>query len=177
MRIGIDLGGTKIEAIALARDGRTLFRQRVPTPVGDYAGTVRAAGQRNGAGAPTWPPAGAASVALPGRPEARQLRSPAGRQQLEVRAPILFQDKPVGALWLVWNDGPQRDLHDALKRRCLYHWIDYPDPARAATPEVAGCTDAAALPVPAREAPPPRARPRQRRFRYHFFLYRHSFLR
>jgi MoxR-like ATPase len=23
-----------------------------------------------------------------------------------------------------------RDLHDALKRRCLYHWIDYPDPAR-----------------------------------------------
>jgi MoxR-like ATPase len=25
-----------------------------------------------------------------------------------------------------------RDLHDALKRRCLYHWIDYPDLARAA---------------------------------------------
>jgi len=24
-----------------------------------------------------------------------------------------------------------RDLHDALKRRCLYHWIDYPDLARA----------------------------------------------
>jgi MoxR-like ATPase len=24
-----------------------------------------------------------------------------------------------------------RDLHDALKRRCLYHWIDYPDVARA----------------------------------------------
>jgi MoxR-like ATPase len=23
-----------------------------------------------------------------------------------------------------------RDLHDALKRRCLYHWIDYPSPAR-----------------------------------------------
>lgn len=41
-RIGIDLGGTKIEAIALARDGRTLFRQRTATPVGDYAGTVRA---------------------------------------------------------------------------------------------------------------------------------------
>ena len=27
-----------------------------------------------------------------------------------------------------------RDLHDALKRRCLYHWIDYPDVARA--PEI-----------------------------------------
>jgi MoxR-like ATPase len=25
-----------------------------------------------------------------------------------------------------------RDLHDALKRRCLYHWIDYPDLARTA---------------------------------------------
>ena len=24
-----------------------------------------------------------------------------------------------------------RDLHDAVKRRCLYHWIDYPDAARA----------------------------------------------
>jgi MoxR-like ATPase len=23
-----------------------------------------------------------------------------------------------------------RDLHDALKRRCLYHWIDYPSPQR-----------------------------------------------
>jgi MoxR-like ATPase len=25
-----------------------------------------------------------------------------------------------------------RELHDALKRRCLYHWIDYPDLAREA---------------------------------------------
>lgn len=25
-----------------------------------------------------------------------------------------------------------RDLHDALKRRCLYHWIDYPDVGRTA---------------------------------------------
>jgi MoxR-like ATPase len=23
-----------------------------------------------------------------------------------------------------------REVHDALKRRCLYHWLDYPDPAR-----------------------------------------------
>jgi MoxR-like ATPase len=23
-----------------------------------------------------------------------------------------------------------RDVHDALKRRCLYHWVDYPDAAR-----------------------------------------------
>ena len=25
-----------------------------------------------------------------------------------------------------------RELHDALKRRCLYHWIDYPTPEREA---------------------------------------------
>ena len=25
-----------------------------------------------------------------------------------------------------------RELHDALKRRCLYHWIDYPGPEREA---------------------------------------------
>jgi fructokinase len=42
MRIGVDLGGTKIEAIALADDGATLLRRRVPTPVGDYRGTVNA---------------------------------------------------------------------------------------------------------------------------------------
>jgi MoxR-like ATPase len=23
-----------------------------------------------------------------------------------------------------------REIHDALKRRCLYHWLDYPDAAR-----------------------------------------------
>jgi fructokinase len=36
MRIGIDLGGTKIEAIALDDAGATLFRRRVPTPAGYY---------------------------------------------------------------------------------------------------------------------------------------------
>jgi len=42
VRIGIDLGGTKIEFVALERDGRELHRHRVPTPRGDYDGTVRA---------------------------------------------------------------------------------------------------------------------------------------
>ncbi len=32
MRIGIDLGGTKIEAVALASDGKELFRRRISTP-------------------------------------------------------------------------------------------------------------------------------------------------
>ena len=42
MRIGIDLGGTKIEGIALDSDGRELGRFRVATPRGDYEGTVAA---------------------------------------------------------------------------------------------------------------------------------------
>ena len=42
MRIGIDLGGTKIESIALADDGAELFRRRVETPRGSYEGTVAA---------------------------------------------------------------------------------------------------------------------------------------
>lgn len=41
-RIGIDLGGTKIELVALAGDGEVRLRQRVPTPQGDYAGTLGA---------------------------------------------------------------------------------------------------------------------------------------
>jgi fructokinase len=41
-RIGIDLGGTKIEALALDDAGREVFRQRVPTPRGDYAATIAA---------------------------------------------------------------------------------------------------------------------------------------
>lgn len=42
MRIGIDLGGTKIEAVALDETGRVLDRRRVATPQGDYPGTVAA---------------------------------------------------------------------------------------------------------------------------------------
>jgi fructokinase len=42
MRIGIDLGGTKIEGIALGDDGAELARLRVPTPKDDYAGIVGA---------------------------------------------------------------------------------------------------------------------------------------
>ena len=40
LRIGIDVGGTKIEAAALDRDGAILLRQREPTPANDYAGTL-----------------------------------------------------------------------------------------------------------------------------------------
>jgi fructokinase len=45
LRIGIDLGGTKIEGILLAADGREVFRERVPTPGGDYRATLAAVQQ------------------------------------------------------------------------------------------------------------------------------------
>jgi fructokinase len=57
MRIGIDLGGTKIEAIALGTGGAELHRHRIPTPRDDYDATVRAVRDlvlrlESGAGAP-----------------------------------------------------------------------------------------------------------------------------
>jgi fructokinase len=61
MRLGVDLGGTKIEIIALDDSGKELLRRRVPTPKGNYyetmqviAGLVRdaeaEAGQRGSVG-------------------------------------------------------------------------------------------------------------------------------
>ena len=42
MRIGIDLGGTKIEGLALGDDGRERDRRRMPAPRGNYDDTLRA---------------------------------------------------------------------------------------------------------------------------------------
>ena len=42
MLIGVDFGGTKIEAIALSPAGETLARKRVPTPRDDYRGCIAA---------------------------------------------------------------------------------------------------------------------------------------
>jgi fructokinase len=41
-RIGIDLGGTKIAAVAIDPAGQIRAERRVATPAGDYAGTIRA---------------------------------------------------------------------------------------------------------------------------------------
>jgi fructokinase len=42
MRLGVDLGGTKIEIVALGEGGDVLLRERVVTPQGDYLATVNA---------------------------------------------------------------------------------------------------------------------------------------
>jgi len=42
LRIGVDLGGTKIEAVAIAADGAERFRRRIDAPRGDYAASIAA---------------------------------------------------------------------------------------------------------------------------------------
>lgn len=42
MRIGIDLGGTKIEGVALDEDGGVVARRRIETPRGEYRGILNA---------------------------------------------------------------------------------------------------------------------------------------
>ncbi|MGD9542015.1 ROK family protein [Methylocystis sp.] len=41
VRIGVDLGGTKIEAVALDAEGETLARRRIATPAHDYEAIVK----------------------------------------------------------------------------------------------------------------------------------------
>lgn len=42
VRLGVDLGGTKIEAVALDPAGKEFVRRRIPTPAGDYPATIAA---------------------------------------------------------------------------------------------------------------------------------------
>jgi len=65
MRIGVDLGGSKIEIIALGDDGRVMLRERVATPQGDYMATVRAVAGLVGAAEQQ---AGARALCVPGLP-------------------------------------------------------------------------------------------------------------
>jgi MoxR-like ATPase len=39
---------------------------------------------------------------------------------------VASRQRPV----VILTSNRTRELHDALKRRCLYHWIDYPSPER-----------------------------------------------
>jgi MoxR-like ATPase len=44
------------------------------------------------------------------------------------RGTLRAYERPV----VVLTSNRTRDLHEALRRRCVYHWIDYPEPAREA---------------------------------------------
>lgn len=66
MRIGIDLGGTKIELIALDATGQTMTRTRVPTPQQDYPATLRAVADLVRAAETTLGRKGSVGVGMPG---------------------------------------------------------------------------------------------------------------
>jgi fructokinase len=98
VRIGIDLGGTKIEGIALDDGGRERARRRVPTPRGDYAATIDAIAALVRAIESTAGGAGRVGVGMPGA-----LSRVTGRV------------KNANSTWL--NDRPlQHDLEAALGR-------------------------------------------------------------
>ena len=50
--------------------------------------------------------------------------------EYQVSIPELGPVRAAAAPVTILTSNRTRDLHDALKRRCLYHWIDYPDAAR-----------------------------------------------
>ena len=50
--------------------------------------------------------------------------------EASVTIPELGTVRPAHPPVVILTSNRTRDLHDALKRRCLYHWIDYPDVER-----------------------------------------------
>ena len=98
MRIGIDLGGTKIEGVALADGGRELARRRAAAPRGSYDGTIRAvvdlvAAIENEAGA-----RGSVGIGIPG-----------------TISPATGLVKNANSTWLIGH-ALDRDLSHALDR-------------------------------------------------------------
>jgi MoxR-like ATPase len=65
----------------------------------------------------------------------------------QITVPELGTIKAQQPPFVVLTSNRTRELHDALKRRCLYHWIDFPEPARERRIlelKVPGLTEAAA---------------------------------
>ena len=62
----------------------------------------------------------------------------------QVTIPELGTIRAVAPPIVIVTTNRTREIHDALKRRCLYHWIDYPDAAREleiVRPRVPGAGD------------------------------------
>ncbi len=101
VRIGIDLGGTKIAAIAFDAAGNVVFEQRVPTPRHDYEGVINAIAElvrQAEQAAGVAPGEGSVGIGTPG-----SLSPSTGRMQ------------NANSTWL--NDQPlKEDLQAALKR-------------------------------------------------------------
>ena len=98
LRLGIDLGGTKIAGVALADDGAALAELRAPAPRHDYAATVAAVAEMVGALEQSAGGTGSIGIGMPG-----SLSPASGRVQ------------NANSTWL--NDRPfQRDLETRLGR-------------------------------------------------------------
>ncbi len=98
MRIGIDLGGTKIEAIALAENGQVLAQRRVVTPRDDYAATVRAIAELTTAVELELGLSGTVGVGIPG-----------------AISPATGLVKNANSTWII-GQPLERDLSEALNR-------------------------------------------------------------
>ena len=98
MRIGIDLGGTKIEGIAISDTGGELLRRRIKTPKGDYDGTVNSIVEIvNGLESDT-KQKGSVGVGIPG-----------------AVSPKTGMIKNANSTWLIGKNF-NKDLEDKLKR-------------------------------------------------------------
>ncbi|MBE0532731.1 MAG: ROK family protein [Rhodospirillales bacterium] len=98
MRIGIDLGGTKIEGIVLDGDGRERARRRVATPTGDYAATLASIAQLTAELEAQVGPAASVGVGIPG-----------------IVSPATGLVKNANSTWLIGKP-LDRDLQAALGR-------------------------------------------------------------
>ncbi|MDO4698791.1 MAG: fructokinase [Pasteurellaceae bacterium] len=98
MRIGIDLGGTKIEVIALSDHGDELFRKRIPTPRGSYPDTLHAIKSLVDDAEAATQQTGTVGIGIPG-----------------TISPFTSKVKNANSVWL--NGQPlDRDLADLLQR-------------------------------------------------------------
>jgi len=98
LRIGVDLGGTKIEAIGLGADGSERFRRRIETPRGSYDGTIQAIADLVGAAERATGERGTVGIGMPG-----------------AISPATGLVKNANSTWLI--DHPlQQDLENALGR-------------------------------------------------------------
>jgi MoxR-like ATPase len=48
----------------------------------------------------------------------------------QITVPEVGTIRAASAPLVILTSNRTRELHDALKRRCLYHWVDYPEPER-----------------------------------------------
>jgi fructokinase len=66
LRLGVDLGGTKIEIVGLGADGAERFRRRIDTPRGSYDGTLRAIAELVTAAETSTGARGTVGIGMPG---------------------------------------------------------------------------------------------------------------